>query len=590
MDFKKLIQVADVFGTETRKLVELREGELADRMRSELDWSEEDSQEIEDAVIATGNDPAELAGIMTDAPAQPQAPETGDAPTRPSQDGPAVGIDADLPPEQPQAPAQDAAPQTDTTPPTAPRGDSAADVAQDDAARTPPARPTAPRGDSAADVAQDDAARTPPARPTAPRGDSAADVAQDDAARAAAAPQTDAELDADSADNATPAQGDALAGRLDTQTPSLLDAYNEGGRRALDNVRDLQTALSRLGFDPNGIDGKYGRGTYAAVQEFQRQNGLQVDGEAGPATMAKLQELLNGGAGEEQPQGDSAADVAQDDAARTAPQTDAENDADSADNATPAQPAQTNAELDADSADTATPQQIDPEALAAVRRVGNPSRVGTDAGDGMVWIIGNGNFFTRTRPNNPKVAAQQAAAASLRSQQNNSKEFDMKKFIKESRELEECGPEMSMPQNEGNPVTMSVTLNASGEQNVQDLIRMMQLAGAKDAAPVAAMHVGPQIDKHDDMVNMMRMMDAPEESVEEEWDNAPEEEYRDHKHMTKDLSGGLNREKKAYKAAQPGDNAMAVESSIKEQLLKALEGKYANDAQRKAIHANKKKK
>jgi peptidoglycan hydrolase-like protein with peptidoglycan-binding domain len=716
MDFKKLIQVADVFGTETKKLAELKEGELADRIAQDLGWDKEDADEIEQSVDATGNDPAELANIMTDGPAQPVSDPDEQEPTdtqsfianepaqdtRPSSDSPApparpgedsapqidadadsflqspewnepdniefefnaggrdyeiiynprrntmkmeasgqnggqggyasayngiaivdgklVGGDygtplgpveerpafaealqdnmmqelGDVVSQQSQAPAQADTPTAGPDDGTRGGQEPNADAPQTDAeldADSADNAPTAGPDDGTRAGQEPNAAPQTDAELDADSADSAPTAGPDDGTRAGqepnAAPQTDAELDADSADNAP--QGDALAGRLDTETPSLLDAYNDGGRRAMDNVRDLQTALSRLGFDPNGIDGKYGRGTYAAVQEFQRQNGLTVDGEAGPTTMAKLQELLNGGAAQEQPQGDSAADVAQDDAARTnAPQTDAENDADSADNATPAQPAQTNAELDADSADTATPQQIDPEALAAVRRVGNPSRVGTDAGDGMVWIIGNGNFFTRTRPNNPKVAAQKAAAASLKTQQNNSKEFDMKKFIKESKELDECGPEMSMPRQEGNPVTMSVTLNASGEQNVQDLIRMMQLAGAKDAAPVADMHTGP-VDKHDDMVNMMRMMDQPEESVEEEWDNAPEEDYKDHKYMTKDLSGGLNREKKAYKAAQPGDNAMAVES-IKDQLIQALEGKYANDAQRKAVHAAKDKK
>ena len=60
----------------------------------------------------------------------------------------------------------------------------------------------------------------------------------------------------------------------------------------------------------------------------------------------------------------------------------------------------------------------------------------------------------------------------------------------------------------------------------------------------------------------------------DEWANSPagsegEEEYKDTEYMTKDLSGGLNREKKMYAKAQDGDNAMAVES-IKNQLLKAL--------------------
>lgn len=60
----------------------------------------------------------------------------------------------------------------------------------------------------------------------------------------------------------------------------------------------------------------------------------------------------------------------------------------------------------------------------------------------------------------------------------------------------------------------------------------------------------------------------------EGYDNEPDPEYQDHKYMTKDLSGGINREKKAYKAAQRGDNAMAVED-IKATLMKALSEKKA---------------
>jgi hypothetical protein len=51
--------------------------------------------------------------------------------------------------------------------------------------------------------------------------------------------------------------------------------------------------------------------------------------------------------------------------------------------------------------------------------------------------------------------------------------------------------------------------------------------------------------------------------------------------MTKDLAGGLNREKRAYRAAQDGDNAMAVEDedemreSIKKALMKSLTEKKA---------------
>ena len=71
-------------------------------------------------------------------------------------------------------------------------------------------------------------------------------------------------------------------------------------------------------------------------------------------------------------------------------------------------------------------------------------------------------------------------------------------------------------------------------------------------------------------------------NMDEGYDNEPDPEYQDHKYMTKDLSGGLNREKKAYKAAQPGDNAMAVEA-IKAQLMAALTEKKKPDANKNGI-------
>ena len=58
----------------------------------------------------------------------------------------------------------------------------------------------------------------------------------------------------------------------------------------------------------------------------------------------------------------------------------------------------------------------------------------------------------------------------------------------------------------------------------------------------------------------------------EEYSNEPDEEYQDHNYMTKQLSGGINRQKKQYAKAQDGDNAMAVET-LRKTLSSALSEK-----------------
>ncbi|GAW91635.1 spore cortex-lytic enzyme [Calderihabitans maritimus] len=50
----------------------------------------------------------------------------------------------------------------------------------------------------------------------------------------------------------------------------------------------LQQKLSQWGYYDGPIDGIYGPKTFAAVQLFQRKNGLAVDGVVGPATWAAL--------------------------------------------------------------------------------------------------------------------------------------------------------------------------------------------------------------------------------------------------------------------------------------------------------------
>lgn len=53
-------------------------------------------------------------------------------------------------------------------------------------------------------------------------------------------------------------------------------------------VRDLQTRLRNMGFDPGPIDGIFGPTTHAAVIAFQRSRGLVPDGLVGVLTWTAL--------------------------------------------------------------------------------------------------------------------------------------------------------------------------------------------------------------------------------------------------------------------------------------------------------------
>lgn len=192
--------------------------------------------------------------------------------------------------------------------------------------------------------------------------------------------------------------------------------------------------------------------------------------------------------------------------------------------------------------------------------------------------------------------------------------MEMKKLLES---LQECGIEESpmamppapMPEDKGDPVRMNVNISAAGKDHVEDLLGMMKNAGLGDAKPVTPdmMPMRTDMERLRDIVDGPKDMDdlkpgdqdepCPKcgkqhigasscmDSIEtdddsvEEFANSPEgsqsdPEYKDTEYMTKDLSGGLNKEKKAYKKAQDGDNAMAVES-IKDQLYNLLSEKKA---------------
>src|SRR5262249_17342245 len=53
-------------------------------------------------------------------------------------------------------------------------------------------------------------------------------------------------------------------------------------------TRAVQSMLATLGKDPGPVDGANGAATQSAIRDFQSEQGLAVDGSAGPATRKKL--------------------------------------------------------------------------------------------------------------------------------------------------------------------------------------------------------------------------------------------------------------------------------------------------------------
>jgi peptidoglycan hydrolase-like protein with peptidoglycan-binding domain len=62
---------------------------------------------------------------------------------------------------------------------------------------------------------------------------------------------------------------------------------------AIGSVKDVQSALNKLGYNCGEIDGIIGLKTAAAIKKFQGDNKLVVDGIAGPKTKEKLKEVLS---------------------------------------------------------------------------------------------------------------------------------------------------------------------------------------------------------------------------------------------------------------------------------------------------------
>ena len=71
---------------------------------------------------------------------------------------------------------------------------------------------------------------------------------------------------------------------LNISSKPALSYYGSSGSE----VKNIQTKLKQWGYYSSEIDGVYGEKTYRAVRLFQSRNGLDVDGIAGPGTLAAL--------------------------------------------------------------------------------------------------------------------------------------------------------------------------------------------------------------------------------------------------------------------------------------------------------------
>ena len=84
-------------------------------------------------------------------------------------------------------------------------------------------------------------------------------------------------------ETATPATT-SLMSRPAKDNVDAIDAYTA----EVEKITKAQTALTDLGFKPNGIDGNLGGGTRRAIRKFQKANGLSVTGQLDLDTVEKI--------------------------------------------------------------------------------------------------------------------------------------------------------------------------------------------------------------------------------------------------------------------------------------------------------------
>jgi len=85
------------------------------------------------------------------------------------------------------------------------------------------------------------------------------------------------------------------ASRIGVSPTEVLQAVGKDANIVAKGYRivDIQNALHNAGFDIGSIDGKLGPKTKKAIQDFQKENNLTVDGIVGNKTWTALKIYLN---------------------------------------------------------------------------------------------------------------------------------------------------------------------------------------------------------------------------------------------------------------------------------------------------------
>lgn len=129
-------------------------------------------------------------------------------------------------------------------------------------------------------------------------------------------------------------------------------------------------------------------------------------------------------------------------------------------------------------------------------------------------------------------------------------------------------------------VSLSINANSESSADVVDMLqKIMGLSGMKPVTPDMITQTGPQKPMVQTIADVGQFADEAAKTyadeMGEEYENQPDETYKDISYMTKDIAGGLNKPHQQFKKEYPGDNPMAV----KEELLKEYASFKADNEQ-----------